>query len=74
VGYISDRIGTKTVFLIALALFTIGSALCAFAPNAHMLIAFRVMQGVGGGALMPVAIASCCFGVLFSNPSSLIIE
>jgi EmrB/QacA subfamily drug resistance transporter len=57
VGYISDRIGTKTVFLSALALFTIGSALCAFAPNAHMLIAFRVMQGVGDGALMPVATA-----------------
>ncbi|EFH84686.1 DHA2 family efflux MFS transporter permease subunit [Ktedonobacter racemifer] len=57
VGYISDRIGTKTVFLIALALFTIGSALCAFAPNEHMLIAFRVLQGIGGGALMPVATA-----------------
>src|SRR5579883_3554003 len=57
VGYMSDRIGTKTVFLIALALFTIGSALCAFAPNAHMLIAFRVLQGIGGGALMPVATA-----------------
>lgn len=55
VGYMSDRIGTKTVFLIALALFTTGSALCAFAPNAHMLIAFRILQGIGGGALMPVA-------------------
>lgn len=57
VGYISDRIGTKTVFLIALALFTIGSTLCAVAPNEQALIAFRVVQGIGGGALMPVAMA-----------------
>ena len=57
VGYISDRIGAKTVFLIALALFTVGSALCAFAPNEQALIAFRVVQGIGGGALLPVAMA-----------------
>src|SRR5690348_3886506 len=56
-GYISDRIGTKTVFLSALALFTIGSGLCAVAPNEHLLIAFRVLQGVGGGALFPMAFA-----------------
>jgi EmrB/QacA subfamily drug resistance transporter len=57
VGYISDRIGAKTVFLIALALFIVGSALCAFAPNEQALIAFRVVQGIGGGALLPVAMA-----------------
>ena len=57
VGYISDRIGAKTVFLFALALFTIGSALCALAPNEQTLIAFRILQGVGGGALLPVAMA-----------------
>src|SRR5579883_811921 len=57
IGYISDRIGAKTVFLIALALFTAGSALCAFAPNEQALIAFRVLQGIGGGALLPVAMA-----------------
>src|SRR5215467_8648037 len=57
VGYVSDRIGAKTVFLSALALFTVGSALCAFAPNQQTLIAFRVVQGVGGGALLPVAMA-----------------
>src|SRR5258708_30628284 len=56
-GYISDRIGTKTVFLTALALFTFGSGLCAVAPNEHLLIAFRVLQGVGGGALFPMAFA-----------------
>src|SRR5215469_15417433 len=57
VGYISDRIGAKTVFLFALALFTVGSVLCAFAPNAQTLIAFRVLQGIGGGALLPEAMA-----------------
>ncbi len=53
-GYLSDKVGTKLVFLTALALFTTGSALCAFAPNENLLIAFRVFQGIGGGALMPV--------------------
>ncbi|HEY6411530.1 MAG TPA: DHA2 family efflux MFS transporter permease subunit [Ktedonobacteraceae bacterium] len=57
VGYLSDRIGTKTIFLIALALFTLGSGLCAFAPNEQFLIAFRVLQGIGGGAMLPVAFA-----------------
>src|SRR5258708_2053393 len=57
VGYISDRVGAKTIFLIALGIFTLGSALCAFAPNPQALIAFRVLQGIGGGALLPVAMA-----------------
>ena len=57
VGYLSDRVGTKTIFLVALSLFTLGSALCAFAPNEQLLIAFRVFQGIGGGALVPVAMA-----------------
>ncbi|HEU0000486.1 MAG TPA: DHA2 family efflux MFS transporter permease subunit [Ktedonobacteraceae bacterium] len=57
VGYLSDRIGTKLVFLTALALFTAGSALCAFAPTKEALIIFRVFQGIGGGALLPMAFA-----------------
>jgi EmrB/QacA subfamily drug resistance transporter len=57
VGYLSDRVGTKLIFLIALALFTAGSALCAFAPTKEALIAFRVFQGIGGGALLPMAFA-----------------
>src|SRR5258706_4277537 len=57
VGYLSDRIGSKLVFLTALILFTAGSALCAFAPTKEALIAFRVFQGIGGGALLPVAFA-----------------
>lgn len=57
VGYVSDRIGTKLVFLVALALFTLGSGLCALAPNLPMLIIFRVFQGIGGGALFPIVFA-----------------
>jgi EmrB/QacA subfamily drug resistance transporter len=57
VGYLSDRIGSKNSFLIALALFTLGSALCAIAPTEQFLIAARVFQGIGGGALAPLAMA-----------------
>jgi EmrB/QacA subfamily drug resistance transporter len=56
-GWLSDRFGAKRVFLIAVALFTIGSALCATAQSAEMLIAFRVLQGFGGGCVMPIAMA-----------------
>lgn len=57
VGYLSDRVGSKLVFLIALTLFTAGSGLCAIAPTKEALIAFRIFQGIGGGALMPIAFA-----------------
>ena len=57
VGYLSDRVGTKLIFLTALILFTAGSALCALAPTKEALIAFRVFQGIGGGALLPMAFA-----------------
>src|SRR6266851_4243488 len=57
VGYLSDRVGTKTIFLIGLGLFTLGSGLCALAPTAQWLIAFRILQGIGGGAMLPIAMA-----------------
>ncbi len=56
-GWLSDRYGAKPVFLISVALFTVGSVLCATAADSSMLIAFRVLQGLGGGAVLPVAIA-----------------
>src|SRR5262245_59499298 len=46
-GYLSDRIGSKTIFLLALGVFTLGSALCALAPSVPALIAFRAVQGIG---------------------------
>lgn len=56
-GWLGDRFGTKRVFLIALVLFVGGSALCGAAQSIEQLIAFRVVQGVGGGMLTPVGIA-----------------
>ncbi len=56
-GYIGDRIGTKKVFLFALGTFTLASALCGQATSLNELVAFRVLQGVGGGMLVPVGTA-----------------
>ncbi|HYL51560.1 MAG TPA: MDR family MFS transporter [Acidimicrobiia bacterium] len=56
-GWIGDRIGTKKVFLFALATFTIASALCGQAHSLAELVGFRVLQGVGGGMLVPVGTA-----------------
>lgn len=56
-GYLSDRVGTKRVFLIAMGIFIVGSALCALASDEKLLIAARVVQGIGGGALFPTSFA-----------------
>ena len=53
-GWAADRFGTKRLYMLALALFTAGSALCATADSIGMLILFRVLQGLGGGMLMPL--------------------
>lgn len=56
-GWIGDRIGTKRTFLFAVGVFTVASALCGQATSLGELIAFRVLQGVGGGMLTPVGFA-----------------
>ncbi len=56
-GWLGDRIGTKRIFLTALALFTVSSALCGLATSLPMLIGFRLLQGIGGGAMTPVGTA-----------------
>jgi EmrB/QacA subfamily drug resistance transporter len=53
-GWLGDRLGTKRVFMSALALFTIASALCGLANSIGLLVLFRVLQGFAGGALTPV--------------------
>ena len=53
-GWAADRFGTKRLYMTALALFTAGSVLCATAWCIESLIAFRVLQGLGGGMLMPL--------------------
>ena len=54
-GWAGDRFGTKRVFMFALTVFTLSSLLCALSWSIEALIAFRVLQGVGGGMLSPVA-------------------
>ena len=56
-GWLGDRFGSKRVFLAALAIFTIASALCGVAQSLPELVAFRLLQGVGGGMLAPVGMA-----------------
>ncbi|HEY3556974.1 MAG TPA: DHA2 family efflux MFS transporter permease subunit [Kribbella sp.] len=53
-GWAADRFGTKRLYMTAIFLFTAGSALCATATSIDMLIGFRVLQGLGGGMLMPL--------------------
>ncbi len=53
-GWAASRFGTRNVYLVSLVLFLIGSVLCALAPNIGTLVAFRMVQGLGGGLLMPI--------------------
>ncbi|GFG74372.1 multidrug resistance protein B [Mycobacterium botniense] len=55
-GWAADRFGTKRLFMSSVLAFTVGSLLCATAPNILVLIVFRVVQGLGGGMLMPLTI------------------
>jgi EmrB/QacA subfamily drug resistance transporter len=56
-GWLGDRFGTRRTFLVALAIFTIASLLSGFAQTLNQLVLFRILQGVGGGMLMPVGMA-----------------
>ncbi len=53
-GWLADRFGTRRVFMSAIALFVLGSVLCALAPSLRLLVAARVVQGLGGALLLPV--------------------
>src|SRR3954447_9367274 len=53
-GWAGRRFGAKQVYLASLVLFTIGSVLCGIASSATQLILFRVLQGVGGGLILPL--------------------
>lgn len=56
-GWLADRWGRKTIFTASLGSFATGSLLAALAPNLPVLVAFRVLQGLGGGAMMPIGMA-----------------
>jgi EmrB/QacA subfamily drug resistance transporter len=53
-GWAARRFGAKQVYLTSLVLFTAGSALCGLATSTSELIVFRVLQGVGGGMILPI--------------------
>jgi EmrB/QacA subfamily drug resistance transporter len=53
-GWLADRFGRKLIFTVSIGAFAIGSLLAASAPNLTVLVFFRVLQGLGGGAMMPV--------------------
>ena len=54
-GKLADSVGRKPIFLFGITLFIVGSALCGLAHNMVQLILFRVIQGLGSGAVQPVA-------------------
>src|SRR3984885_6853417 len=54
-SFLARMLGRKTFFLICLGLFTLSSLLCGFAPNLNALLLFRILQGLGGGGMVPVA-------------------
>ena len=53
-GWLADRLGTRRLFVAAIALFTAGSLACALSPDLDTLVASRVLQGIGGAMLLPV--------------------
>ena len=54
-GWAARRFGAKRVYLVSLVLFTLGSGLCGLSDSTTSLVIFRVMQGIGGGMIMPVS-------------------
>jgi EmrB/QacA subfamily drug resistance transporter len=54
-GWMARRYGAKQVYLVSLVLFTLGSVACGLSTSLVELVAFRVLQGIGGGMIMPLA-------------------
>jgi MFS family permease len=58
-GATADRLGRRRVFQAGPVLFSLGSLLCALAPNLQLLVAFRVLQAIGGAMLTRLATRAC---------------
>src|SRR3712207_126271 len=54
-GKLAEQFGQMRVFLVSVFLFTLGSLLCGLAPNVYLLVAFRILQAIGGGGFLPAA-------------------
>src|ERR1700704_7071765 len=55
VGWLSDRFGRKKLFIVCVGGFTVASLLCALAQNIEQIVAFRLLQGMCGAALVPLS-------------------
>lgn len=60
-GYLSDKYGSKNLYIFSLSLFTVGSAICGLAWSTNSLVVARVFQAIGGGMIMPVSMAMIYF-------------
>jgi EmrB/QacA subfamily drug resistance transporter len=56
-GWMTDKFGSKRIFLLTIVLFTLASALCATAQTIDQLIVYRIIQGLGGGMVAPIGMA-----------------
>ncbi len=56
-GWLADRYGSKRMFGVALTVFVVGSGLCGAAPSLTLLVAFRILQGLGAGLITPIGSA-----------------
>lgn len=54
-GFLADKFGTRKVFFSSIVIFSIGSLLCALSPNLDVLVGSRIIQGIGGAMMTPVA-------------------
>lgn len=54
-GWLADRYGTRKIFTLAVFLFALGSLCCAISSSLTMLVSSRILQGIGGAMMMPVA-------------------
>src|SRR6202000_1193253 len=59
-GWASRRFSSRSVYIVSLVLFTAGSVLCGLADSVESLVAFRVIQGIGGGMLVPTGQIIVC--------------
>ena len=61
-GWLTDRFGARRILLAAIAIFTLASPLCALSAELWMLVAARILQGLGGAMMVPVGPARRCCG------------
>ena len=55
VGWFSKVLGRKNFFMFSIVLFTVASGLCGIAKNLESMVLYRILQGIGGGGLLPVS-------------------